>query len=484
MVRRNNGIAGVTLAALMLASCGGGGNGGGSAPPITATPSPSPTPTPTCGLSARQAFAKAVIDEWYLFPDDVAMGVDPASHGDVQSYIDALVAPARALNKDRFFTYITSIAEENEFFQNGSSAGFGVRLAYDPGAQILAIAEAYESAPAFGAGIDRGTQILAIGTASANLRSIADIVADGGTAALSNALGPSDPGITRVLRIRDANGTREVSVTKAEFDLDPVSDRYGAKVISAGGRDYGYLNLRTFIASADPQLRAAFLDFRNQGITDIIVDFRYNGGGLVSTADLMGDLMGRNRSASEIFSQLNFRPSKAAEDDRHFFTVQPESIAPTRIAFIGTGSTASASELVINGMRPYLGTNMTLVGSNTFGKPVGQIAIDKAECDDRMRVVAFATANGDGEGDYYDGLAPKITNSCAAGDDLGFPLGDPREPSVAAAIGFLSGQACTTRIAGAEAGAASARGMAPARRRAMLVPEEPSAAQREMPGLF
>src|SRR3546814_7574757 len=66
-----------------------------------------------------------------------------------------------------------------------------------------------------------------------------------------------------------------------------------------------------------------------------------------------------------------------------------------------------------------------------------------------MRVVAFATGNASGQGDYYDGLAPKIANSCAANDDLAFPLGDPREASVRAAIDFLAGNACTTRIADA-----------------------------------
>ncbi|MGQ3289813.1 hypothetical protein [Sphingopyxis sp.] len=96
-----------------------------------------------------------------------------------------------------------------------------------------------------------------------------------------------------------------------------------------------------------------------------------------------------------------------------------------------------------------------------------------------------ATANSAGAGDYYDGLAPKITNSCAASDDLTVPLGDPREASIRAAIGFLSGTACTTRIADASAGAAarsrSARVLAEPE---MLTPERPSAAQRELPGLF
>ena len=483
--RSRKSIALLTLSAFVLASCGGGGSStGGNGGPVTVTPTPSPTPTASCGLAARQTFAKAVIDEWYLFPGDVANGVNPASFSSVQAYIDALVAPARALNKDRFFTYITSIAEENAFFANGSSAGFGIRLTYDPAASQVLIAEAYEGAPGLGAGIDRGTRILAIGTSAANLRTIGAIVSAEGTQGITNALGPSDPGVTRVLRIQDAAGTRDVTVTKTDYSLDPISDRYGAKIISEGGRNYGYLNLRTFISSANPQLRTAFLNFRNQGVTDVIIDFRYNGGGLVSTAELMGDLMGEGRSGS-LFSQTVFRASKAAENDQHRFAPTAESIAPTRIAFIGTGSTASASELVINSMLPYLGTNMTLVGTNTFGKPVGQIALDKAECDDRMRVVAFATANSAGAGDYYDGLAPKIANSCAAGDDLNLPLGDAREASVRAAVDFLANGSCTTRIAEASVGAAAQRSTARVTAEPeMLVPERPSAAQRELPGLF
>jgi carboxyl-terminal processing protease len=477
-------VASATIAALMLASCGGGGGGSSAPPPVTVTPTPSPSPTAGCGLPARKAFAKAVIDEWYLFPDNVASNANPANYNDVQTYIDALVAPARALNKDRYFTYITSIAEEEAFFSSGASAGFGVRLAYDPVARVVVIAEAYENAPALLAGIDRGTRITGIGTSGGNIRSISDIVAAEGTQGIINALGPDDPGVTRMLRISNAAGTRTVTVAKTNFDIDPISDRYGAKVINDGGRDYGYLNLRTFISSADPQLRAAFLNFRNQGITDLIIDLRYNGGGLVSTAELFGDLLGRNRTSSELFSQTNFRPSKSDKNGRHFFDVQPESIAPTRIAFIGTRSTASASELVINGMLPYLGTNMTLVGTNTYGKPVGQIALDKPECDDRIRVIAFSTGNASASGDYFNGLAPKIPNSCAAGDDLNLPLGDAYEASVRTAIDFLAGRGCTARIAGAEVGAAARSVQRAGNEPEMLTPDQPSAAQRELPGLF
>lgn len=479
-----SGVVSVTIAAMLLASCGGGG--GGSAPPIGVAPTPTPTPTPTagCSLTERQTFARDVINEWYLFPTDVAAATNPASFTSVEAYIDALVAPARAAGKDRFFTYITSIAQENAFFSSGASAGFGVRLSYNSGARRLFIAEAYEGAPALAAGIDRGTEIVAIGTATSNLRTISDIVAAEGTAGINTALGANTAGLTRVLRINNGTGNLDVTVTKADFSIDPISDRYGATIIQDGGRRYGYLNLRTFISSADAQLRAAFQNFRNEGITELIIDFRYNGGGLVSTAELMGDLMGRDRFTSEIFSRTDFRPEKASNNELDFFAPQPQSVAPTRIAFIGTGSTASASEFVISGMLPYLGSNMALVGANTFGKPVGQIALDRAACDDRMRVVAFSTGNATGTGDYFNGLASKVQRTCAAADSVSFPLGDARETSIRAAIDFLAGRSCSA-IADSSVQAQSARqtnvddgSMVP------VLATEPSAAQREIPGLF
>src|SRR3546814_6706455 len=109
-------------------------------------------------------------------------------------------------------------------------------MAYDGVNQRIIIAEAYEGAPAFAAGIDRGTAIVGIGTNSGNVRTVASIVAAEGTQGLTDALGANDPGVSRVLRITDAAGTRDVTVAKADYALDPVSDRYGAKVISEGGR--------------------------------------------------------------------------------------------------------------------------------------------------------------------------------------------------------------------------------------------------------
>lgn len=474
--------------AAMLASCSGS-SGGGNAGAPTPAPSggaPAPTPSPSqCSLSARQDFVLAQLQEWYLFPTLLDTSVNKASHSSVQSYIDALVAPARAQSRDRFFTYITSIAEENAFYQQGASAGFGVRLSYRIAQRQVFVSEAFEGAPALGANIDRGTEILAIGTSIGNLQTVNALLAGGDPDAVVAALGPTTAGTSRVLQVRDQSGIiREVTLTKAQYSIDPVSDRYGAQVLNDNGKLVGYLNLRTFIDTARPDLIAAFDQFRQQGVSELIIDLRYNGGGLVSIAELMGDLMGAGRQG-QVYSYTTFRASKAAENDTYFFAPRPQSVQPTRIAFIGTGSTASASELVINSMRPYLGTGMALIGSNTFGKPVGQIAIDLAACDDRLRVVAFQTENASRQGDYFTGLAASLPNTCAAADDVAYQLGDPREEMVATALDFLAGRSCTAiSAAGARTASIEPSAGRPDDGRRLLVREGGGTVERELPGAF
>ena len=230
--------AAVASLALLSACGGGGGSGtvvaGGGGPSATPTPTPTPPATGACSLASRQNWAQAQINEWYLFPETLPASINPSAYADVQSLIDAMTATARAQRKDRYFTYITSIAEENAYYNSGSSAGYGVRFSIDGAARRLFVSEAFEGAPALAAGIDRGTEILAIGTSASNLRNVSDILASEGSAGVTNALGPSTVGVTRVLRITDGGGARNVTVTKADYELTPVSSRYGAKVIDDG----------------------------------------------------------------------------------------------------------------------------------------------------------------------------------------------------------------------------------------------------------
>lgn len=472
-----------------LVACGGGGSSGGGGAPIQGGGTPTPTPTTAaCSLSARQDFAKAVIDEWYLFPELVDNTVAKSAHSNVDSYIDALVAPARAQRKDRFFTYRTSIAEENALINSGANAGFGIRLSYDTANNRVFVIEGFEGAPGLAQGLDRGVELLAIGTTSSSLQTVSALMQSGGAQAVVNALGPSDPGLSRTLRIREIGGAeRVVSVTKAEFALDPVSDRYGAKIIDDNGKRVGYINLRTFIiAGAEDDLRVAFNNFRQQGVTEVIIDLRYNGGGLIRIANLMGDLLGRDK-AGQVFSRTTYRPSKSSRNETTLFSAQAQAIAATKIAFITTASSASASELVANSFIPYLRSNTALVGGNTFGKPVGQEAFDLAACDDRYRVVTLKTDNAAGQGDYFSGLAGVFPVTCRAADDIFTQLGDPAEASIAQALTFLRGGAAVCNpisATGTEAIASAEKQRGVSGQREALMPARPSAAQREVPGLF
>lgn len=466
----------------MLAACGGG-EAATPSPSATITPTPSATPTTSaCSLTARRNWALAQLQEWYLFPSLLNTGANAAAYSTVDAYIDALVAPARGQNRDRYFTYLTSIAEEEAYYGQGATAGFGMRFMLDFGSRLL-VNEAFEGGPALANGIDRGVEILGIGTDGSNIRSVSSILASGGTAALVYALGPDTSGTTRVFHLRDQAGVeRRVTLAKSTFTLDPVSDRYGAKVILDGARKVGYINLRTFIGPANDDLRAAFADFKAQGVTELIIDLRYNGGGLISVAEFLGDLMGEGH-AGQVFDYTTFRESKAFLNTSHSFRSLPEAIAPTKVAFIATEGTASASELVVNGMVPHLGTQMALVGTNTYGKPVGQVGVDRHECDDRLRVVALKTENADHQGEYYNGLATTVPVTCSATDDISHPLGDPEEGMTRVALDFLAGRSCTSILAATAS--ASISGVKTGGGKALLIRAAPqSTPQREMPGAF
>lgn len=437
-------------AAALLSSCGGGGGGSGGNPapppvsgPTPAPPPPPPPPTAACTLRDRQDWAAAQLAEYYLFPELLAAGVNPDGFTTVKDYVDALTAPARALGRDRFYTKVTSIAEDKEFLDTGATAGIGVRLATDVEARRVLILEAFEGAPALAAGIDRGTEILAIGTSAADLKTVESIIAAEGAAGITAAFGPNTAGTTRLLRVRDPSGaTRDVAVAKADFALPPVSSRYGALILDDGGRKVGYLNFRSFIDTAETPLRNAFAQFKAQGIGEVIVDLRYNGGGTSAAADLLTNLL-LGRPSSDVMNYRVHRPSKSSQNFTRFFAPQPQSIASMKIAFIATGSTASASEAVMNSVLPYLGTKTALIGSNTFGKPVGTATIDRALCDDRLTLLTFATQNANKQGDYFDGLASRFQSTCAATDDPTRPFGDPQEAMIKTALDFLAGRQCT-----------------------------------------
>ena len=235
----------------------------------------------------------------------------------------------------------------------------------------------------------------------------------------------------------------EAVFTKAVVTILPVPAG-GARILALPSNPavpVGYLSLRTFTTTAEAPLREAYADFRAQGIEYFIVDLRYNGGGLVRIAELIGDLNGGARGDSDVFLQTLFNSAKSGQNSVRRFNPQPESVAPVRIAFITTGLTASASEIVINSLAPW--TEVAIVGDDTLGKPVGQSGFDISGCDLRLRLISFRFTNAKDVGDYYEGLAGTLPFACRADDDLMQEPGDAAEGSTAEALSWLGTGACS-----------------------------------------
>jgi C-terminal processing protease CtpA/Prc len=453
----------VAGALAVLAGCGGGGDGGDS--------------PGACSEPVLKQFVLAATREWYLFDDLLPASVNTSSFDSAAGLLDHLTATAREQGKDRYFSYLTTRTAENSLLGEGQYVGFGFRTRTDPVNRPFVI-EVYEASPAAAGGLQRGDEIVAVDSGSGYVP-VSQLLAGGST--ISDALGPASEGVRRGLRLLRDGATHDVALTKQTVTIDPVSNAYGALVMPLPGTAevVGYLNLRTYIRTADAQLSDAFAQFRDRNIRYYIVDLRYNGGGLVDTSELLNNLLGGARSSSDVQMRFVHNARKAAaEDETRRFSPAPESVAPVRVAFLTTGATASASEININSMTPWI--EVAIVGEDTLGKPVGQYAFDLEGCEDRLRLVAFKTVNALGEGDFYDGLAGRVPFFCAAADSVGEPFGSTSEDMTAAALEWLRTGACpvvtSSELARSKAGTAGTAERYPR-------PRQPSAAQWWLPGI-
>jgi C-terminal processing protease CtpA/Prc len=440
-----------------MAACGGGSGGG-------------VVPGGSCSATNQKNFVLNATREWYLFPELLPANVSVNDYATAGELLDALTATARAQNKDRFFSYLTTPAADSSFLQEGQFIGFGFRTRIE--GNRLFVPDVYENSPAAQGGLGRGSEITHVDGVA-----IATILQTDPN--LENAFGAATEGVQRRLRFIRVDGQQfEPLLTKAIVTIPPVPAN-GTAVLalpSSPNVPVGYVNLRTFISTAETPLRSAFQQFLNQGIQYFVFDLRYNGGGLVSIADLVGDLFGGGLDG-DVFEQMQFNASKSSNNSVHRFDEQPQSVAPVRIAFITTGGSASASELVVNSMDPWV--EVAIVGSDTYGKPVGQSAFDLAGCDLRLRLVTFKITNALNQGDYFDGLAPTLSFACAAGDDLSRDPWDSTESSTAAALFWLQTGTCSAVMGAPLAPALKAQA-------GMRIPmmRRPTPAQDALPGLF
>ena len=247
-----------------------------------------------------------------------------------------------------------------------------------------------------------------------------------------------------------------VTLTDDPYTSNPV---YIAKTLDIENKQIGYLMYNSFIGDFDDELNAAFGRFKAEGISELILDLRYNGGGSVESAvDLASMITGQYEGEVFMKEQWNEKYQE------HFETNDPErlinrfdskirtgeainSLNLNKVYILTSSSTASASELVINGLAPYI--NVVQIGTNTTGKFQASVTMYDSPDFSKKNVnenhtyaiqpLVFKSINSQGRSDYTNGLAPNIQYTENLGN-LG-TLGDPSEPLLEVAINDILGKA-------------------------------------------
>ncbi|MDB5242713.1 MAG: peptidase [Spirosoma sp.] len=326
-------------------------------------------------------------------------------------------------------------------------------------AQVLYV---LPGSPAQQAGLKRGDIISKVNGTLLTKTNYADLLYSGaktfsfGLASVANN-GLSDTDVTK-------------TVTTKVFQENPI---YLDSTYTIGGKKVGYLVYNQFVPGAngssaaeyDAQLDAIFGDFKAKGVSELVLDLRYNPGGYTSSSANLASLIGKGVNSSKLYFReewnASITPMLQKEYGNSFFVQnfldKAQNIGGnlSRVFVLTTDHTASASELIINGLRPYM--IVTTIGTTTYGKNVGSITItdDTGKIKWGMQPIVFRSYNSLGQSDYATGFTPNVTVE----EPLNLlPLGDTREAMLSAALSQISGNTAGGRVGAVNANPLSSLG--------------------------
>jgi len=338
----------------------------------------------------------------------------------------------------------------------GVSGDYGFSANFNNGDRSdLRIRYVYPNSPAGKQNVNRGDRIIKL-----NGRSDIDGNSQANVDFLNDAIFGNKASVSMTLRKKNGS-TVDVTVNRGSYSINPVLYTH---VFTAGSKKVGYLVFNSFTTNATNKLDDVFTDFSAQGVSEVIVDLRYNGGGSVSTAEDLTNLIAPSSATGSVmyttlwtktmqdgaatilknqkfwangndgvrrlysFFDYDYRPTEEAGNLARFAKRGSANIS--RAYFIVSGSTASASELVINNLKPVM--DVKLIGRKTYGKPVGFFAITIDDLD--LYIPQFETKNSLNQGGYFDGMTVDKDDF----DDISRDFGDPEERLLANALSYAA----------------------------------------------
>lgn len=321
----------------------------------------------------------------------------------------------------------------------GSFVGHGISMTLDNDRNVRIIL-IYKGSDLWPLGVRRGWIVKKVnGTDLGPV--FYNAVTTGNWTAYDALFGPSAAGITNTLVFQKPDGTEVTfSSTKASFTINSV---LASTILDLPGGKTGYLCFNSFIEPSEQELNTAFADFNANNIKDLIIDLRYNRGGDMGIAQQLASLVMKAADTTKVFCKLNYNKLVAADfNETMKFRKTQNPLGLNRVVFITSRESASASEVVINSLTPYI--PVSLVGDTTYGKPTGMniwgfpFPTSSNQNPDYQYVfgpITFEYVNANNEGGFYDGIAPDVR----AIDDITRDFGDPEEASLKAAIAVLEG---------------------------------------------
>jgi carboxyl-terminal processing protease len=357
----------------------------------------------------------------YLWYNKIPQNFNPRSHKDPNAIMEAIrpYSTETGFNEpvDRWSFAVTKA--EWDGVSGGISGDFGMGVFFLTNSD-LRVSYVERESPAGKAGIRRGWRIKAINGTSNLTPSNADMI-------INAVYGSNSSGFT--FTKPDGNDVN-LTLNAAGYQQHPV---FLDSVYVNGSKKTGYFVFNSFLGDTTEiynEFNRVFNRFNSAGVTDVVVDLRYNGGGYVSVQNALANWLVPASGNGGIMEKQQFN-DKYADFNETINYQKKGSLNLNRLFVIVSQQTASASELLINSLKPYM--NVQLVGpSNTHGKPVGffPIPVD----DWYIFPVSFRTVNKDGEGNYFDGIALNEQ----VGDGLDKDWGDVNESCLAAALGFIN----------------------------------------------
>lgn len=409
------------VAALLAAA--GGGLAACSSPLASLLSEETATSTNDCSTTGQNTFVYDTMKDIYYWYREMP-SVSPGSYASP----DALLEAVRNKNLDPAFSYITTQAANDAFFSDSQFIGFGFSSRLLSSTE-WAVTDVYPDGSAYAVGLRRGARILEV-----NGRTAAAIIAANET---GSVFGPSEVGVTSTIRFRTLEGqVIEGQMTKRLVTIPTVGL---TQTYDVGGRRVGYVVFKNFVQPSTAALDASFAQLRREGANELVLDVRYNGGGLVSVAQHLGNLIGGSVTDGKVFGQYVHNDRNSHRNSTMRFGSAANALGLSRAVVITTRASASASELIINGLRPFV--DVRTVGDATYGKPVGQYGY--TFCAKVFYPVAFSIRNALNEGDYFGG----IPANCPAADDVNRAFGDPAEASLATALGYVRTGSCNAAAA-------------------------------------